>query len=102
MNNRESFHKQLKKVCDNVYYQPPSDIKLKYPCIIYQDNMLAQKYANNKLYSTFMGYRVMVIDKDPEGYIEKKILENFIYARWQSRYIRDNLNHTVLLVYFNY
>ena len=39
----------------NVYFQPPSSVKMNYPCIVYSLSRISVKKANNKLYGFIKG-----------------------------------------------
>lgn len=84
----------------NVYFQPPEDMKLQYPCIIYFKTSLPIRYANDKMYNKMQGYTMTVVDKDPDSEIPFDILNNFKYCRIDSFYKSGNLNHTKLTLYY--
>ena len=80
-----------------VYYQPPSSIKIEYPCIIYNISNYVSNNANNDVYLDWPRYTVTVISKNPESSIPdqiKHIRGDFI-ASFSRFYTTDNLNHWV-------
>lgn len=83
----------------NVYFQPPENVKLNYPCIIYSRNYSDTSFANNKPYQFQTKYQVLVIDKNPDSEILKKVamLPMCIFNR---HYTSDNLNHDVYNLYY--
>lgn len=83
----------------NVYFQPPSTVKLKYPCIIYSINKTNEKRADNKLYLFTQGYSIKYIDSDPDSDTPAKIL-SLPMCSFDRRYTSDNLNHDVYNIYF--
>lgn len=84
---------------ENVYYQPPASLLIKYPAIIYNRYDILNYSANNKPYIQNIAYTVIVIDRNPDSEYVKKIsmLPNCSYDR---HYVSDNLNHDVFTLYF--
>lgn len=83
-----------------VYFQPPASKLMKYPCIRYSKVSPSVQRANNKIYKNTNCYEVMVIDTNPDSNIPDKILNHFQMCRWDRTYTADNLNHTVLTLYY--
>lgn len=98
LNLREAFCAILGS--ENVYEQPPASVLMHYPCIRYSLDAPNLKRANDRIYKNTKRYEVIVIDYDPDSPIPDMILENFQYASIDRRYVADNLNHTVLTVYY--
>ncbi len=46
---------------DNVYFQPPPTVKMRYPCIIYQRDNVNTDFADNKPYNHKRRYQVIVV-----------------------------------------
>lgn len=84
---------------DNVYFQPPPSIKMLYPCIVYNRDYEATRFAGDKPYSHKKRYQVTVIDRNPDSIIPAKIAElpMCIFERF---YAADNLNHDVYKLFF--
>ena len=101
MKTRLDLHELL---CDilgsqNVYFQPPETVKMKYPAIVYSRSNMDNRFANNAVYSSQKRYEVTVVDKDPDSGIPDKV--NLIpTARFNRHYTADNLNHDVFTIYF--
>lgn len=83
---------------NNIYYQPPENIKIEYPALIYTKDNINIKYANNRSYIMKDRYMITIIDKRPDNQAIKKILnlENTSYNR---HYVSNGLNHDVLTIY---
>ena len=83
----------------NVYYQPPSNVQMKYPCIIYHTKTIGSKYADNFAYNQRIAYTVTVVDRDPDSETPDKVgaLELCSFDR---HYVFDNMNHSVYSLYF--
>lgn len=84
----------------NVYFQAPATFQMKYPCIRYSRDNDDEKKADNNLYSFTRCYNVVVIDPNPDSTIAENILKAFPMCRIDRHYTADNLNHTVLTLYY--
>ena len=89
----------LEEIAPHVYFQPPTNVKLEYPCIIYERDYAQTRFADNSPYSRTTRYSVMVIDRDPDSAIPDKVaaLPMCIFNRF---YTADNLNHDVFNLFF--
>ena len=85
---------------DNVYYQPPESIKLKYPCIIYRREAIDTKHADNKVYSAVNRYDVLIISKDPDFPLFDEFIHAFPMCSLNRPYIVNNLNHYSFTLYY--
>lgn len=96
---RLDLHALLLTFADHVYFQPPENIKLEYPCIIYQRDSADTKFADNRPYRYKKRYQVMVIDQDPDSPIPDKVadLPTCVFER---HYTADYLNHDVFNLFF--
>lgn len=83
----------------NVYFQPPSNVRLKYPCIVYTRTSLEPIRADNGVHKLTTEYEVVVIDPSPNSsYIYK--IANLPMSRHTRHYEQDNLNHDAFRLYF--
>ena len=82
-----------------VYFQPPSTVKISYPCIVYCRNKIDEKHANNRLYTHKYSYQITVIDEDPDSLIPDKILA-LPLCSFDRHYTANNLNHDVFNLYY--
>jgi hypothetical protein len=99
MGQRLLLHQLLETFCDNVYFQPPTNVTLKYPCIVYKRDFADTKFADDGPYSYVKRYMITVIDRDPDSEIPSKValMPLCLFNRF---YTADNLNHDVYNVYF--
>lgn len=83
----------------NVYFQPPANVVLAYPAIVYQRDDMDLKHANDHPYSVVQRYQLTYIDRNPDSGIPKKLaaLPMCVYSRF---FVADNLNHDVFTLYF--
>jgi len=84
---------------ENVYFQPPENIQLEYPCIIYKRDSANTEFAGNRPYRYVKRYQVMVIDRDPDSPIPDKIAE-LPMCTFDRFYTADLLNHDVFNLFF--
>lgn len=99
---RYELHHILEKILGscNVYFQPPSKEKLKYPCIIYTRNSGDSEFADNRVYAFKRRYQLTVISKDPDEEISDKLAWGLPMCISDRSYKLDNLHHDVFDVYF--
>ena len=100
MNNRIDLHNLLLKLAGpNVYYQIPSNMKMKYPAVKYERGRIDNNHADNIVYSQNTSYTITVISKDPDEPIVEKI-SKIPTCEYDRDYIIDNLYHTVFKIYY--
>lgn len=99
MAQRLQLHQLLETFAEHVYFQPPTNIVLQYPCIIYKRDFAHTEFADDKPYNHKLRYMVTIIDRDPDSEIPDKVasLPMSLFNRF---YTADNLNHDVYNVYF--
>lgn len=100
MSNRLKLHNLLLSIGGpNVYYQTPSDMVLKYPCIKYNRDKIDNKHADDSVYMQNEMYTITVIDKNCDSEIVNQ-LSKLIKCTFDRSYVSDNLNHTVFNLYY--
>lgn len=101
MDRRLSLQETLVNILgsNNVYFQPPETIRLKYPCIIYDRSDIDKKYADNRAYISMVRYSLTLITRSPESDLVKAILE-LPYCSHDRYYAGDTLNHDVFTLYY--
>lgn len=83
----------------NVYFQPPSNTKLSYPCILYSRSDVESKYADNLKYNSRVRYSLTLIGRSPESKLVEDILK-LPYCSYDRFYIADTLNHDVFTLFY--
>lgn len=83
----------------HVYYQPPPNVRIAYPCIIYSLSDIDTKFADNIPYVHLRRYSLTVIDKDPDSMIVDKV-SNLPRCSFDRMYIADNLYHWTFSIYY--
>ncbi|MDB5716245.1 MAG: hypothetical protein JWO15_3642 [Sphingomonadales bacterium] len=101
MDQRLKLHAILEQILGSayVYFQPPSNIKMKYPCIIYHRDAANTRFADNSPYRHTKRYAVTIIDGDPDSPIPDKVAE-LPLCSFDRAFVADNLNHDVYSLYF--
>lgn len=83
----------------NVYFQPPENLQLNYPAVVYSRSKVSTQYADNAPYKIIPGYDLVVIDEDPDSVIVKNLMR-LPCCRWNRHYAADNLNHDSFTLYY--
>ena len=102
MANRLDLQAEFEQILGsrNVYFQPPSANKMKYPCIRYKTSAPDIKRANDKMYLNVKCYEGVIIDSNPDSTIPDKLLEHFKMCSVGDSYVADNLNHYPFTIYY--
>lgn len=84
---------------DNVYFQPPPEIEMHYPAIVYNRDSSNTGHANNLPYWRFKAYQITVISSNPDSEIPDRVaaLPRCSHQRFFST---AGLNHDVFTLYF--
>ena len=83
----------------NVYFQPPSNIQMKFPAIIYERDNSWVEHASNLPYAHQKRYQVTVVDPNPDSLLPDKV-EKLPLCSFNRHFVVDNLNHNVFSIYF--
>lgn len=83
----------------NVYFQPPSSVRMQYPAIVYSRKDIEGRFANDKIYRKLPCYEAILIDKNPDSEFIDKILD-LPYCSFDRHYEADNLNHDVFTIFY--
>lgn len=84
---------------DHVYFQPPENIRLKYPAIIYNRSGMPRIHADNGVYAAGTEYTITVIDTNPESKLLRPV-SMLPTCRFDRHYVADNLNHDVFTIHY--
>lgn len=89
----------LEMMADHVYFQPPANLAIQYPCIIYQRDSGNTQFADNVPYAFAQRYKVTVVDRNPDSDIPKKVagLPTCLHV---SFFVKDGLNQDIFTLYF--
>lgn len=85
---------------NNVYYEPPESVKMKYPAIVYQRMKIDTVSADNRKYHVYDRYQVTYIRKSADDTVVDRILE--LPACEHVREFKSNdLYHDVFTLYIH-
>lgn len=101
MGTRLELQKELEKLLGsrNVYYQPPTSVKIAYPAIVYHRDDFDVRHANDMKYLIKKRYSIIVISKKPDDPVLDKLLA-LPFCSYGTQYITDNLIHDTFSLYF--
>lgn len=98
---RTELHDILKAISGvtKAYFQPPENIIMEYPCIIYMRDDIRTDFADDIPYNSTKRYQVTVIDRNPDSAIVDEIakLPLCVFAQ---HFVIENLHHDVFSLYF--
>lgn len=96
---RLQLHSLLTEIVDHVYFQPPTNITLQYPCIVYERDVATSAFADNETYRYTKRYVVTVIDRNPDSALPDQLV-TLPMCTHQRFFAADDLNHDVYNLYF--
>ena len=83
---------------ENVYFQPPENLLLKYPAIVYSRSDIRNRPADDMVYSQFTFYYLTVIDKNPDSLLVYAVA-SLPRCKFGRHYKSDNLNHDTFTIF---
>jgi hypothetical protein len=83
---------------DQVYFQPPENVKMQYPAIVYFRDRAVTRHADNLKYMDHTMYEVTVIDRDPDSTISEKV-RSLPKCSFERSFKQDGLNHDIYSLY---
>lgn len=81
-----------------VFFQPGSDTKLSYPCLLYKLTDIPVDRANNAPYKIEHSYDLTVIDRDPLSPLREAVVR-LPYCSFTRSYESNGLHHYVFRIY---
>lgn len=100
-NSREHLQEFLEEMLgsDNVLFEPPENVKLSYPCILFKRDNIDNTFANNNVYNQQYSYQVTIIEYD----IDTELVDKFTKltnCKFDRTYSMGDLVHTVFTMYY--
>ncbi len=99
MGTRLELQALLETLTPNVYYQPPPNVMMEYPAIVYKRDRLDVDFADDIPYRRTTRYSVTLIDRNPDSTIVSAIASLPLCLHNRS-YVAANLNHDVFNLYY--
>lgn len=85
---------------DNVYYQPPANLKMKYPAIVYSlDGLDVKRFDNTRLINKNCFSVTHIYRNESENLVET-MLKNFEYISFDNRSIVDGIYNDHYTIYW--
>lgn len=84
---------------DKVYFQPPPNLQMEYPCIVYDIDQADTEFADNYPYRYVKRYQVTVMAVDPDSVIPDKVAA-LPLCLFNRNFSADNLHHNVFVLYY--
>lgn len=99
MGQRLDLQTLLLTICPNVYFQPPVNVDLVFPCIIYSRDWAVTNFADDEPYKHVRRYSLMVVDQEADSDLLDPIaqLPMCVYDR---HYTAKDLHHDVYKIFF--
>jgi hypothetical protein len=82
-----------------VYFQPPENIKMTYPCIRCELSDIKTEFADNKPYSHKKQYSLTTIEYDPDSGLVDAV-SDLPMCSYDRPFIADGLYHNIFTIYF--
>lgn len=99
MGQRPLLQQILETICENVYFQPPSNVQMEYPAIVYSRITAKTTFADNSPYRFTKQYQITSISRNPDDVNVDKI-GILPMCKHERFYVVDGLNHDVFAIYF--
>ena len=98
---RTELHEKLVEILGsrNVYFQPPSNVKMKFPAIEYHLGNINTVRANNSPYLFRTSYEITLMEKEPDSERVKQLLL-LPYCTFDRSFVSDNLYHNTFTIYY--
>jgi hypothetical protein len=99
MGSRLELHDIFLDIVDNVYHQPPSSVRMNYPCIKYELSDIRTDYADSTKYKNKKQYTVTIMDTNPDTTLLEDLLQ-MEYCSFDTHFAVDNLHHFVFTLFY--
>jgi hypothetical protein len=96
---RSQLHELLLSFVDNVYFDPPANVSMVFPCIVYSRSSALNLYADNGPYHHTKRYQVTIIDRNPDSPIPDKVAA-LPMSEFSQHFVTENLHHDIYSVFF--
>lgn len=97
MSSRLDLHNKLVSILgtNNVYYQPPENLKMTYPCIRYNLTKVNAVKASDSVHILHPRYEIMLISTKNMDSLSVRILCEIPQTIMERVYISDGMYHYV-------
>ena len=93
MKTRAEIQELLEEVLGskNVYFQPPTNTSLKYPCIVYKFERFNVRHADNKPYFVTSRWHIHHMYKNPKNDLKEKFVFEVPFCEFDRRIVSDGV-----------
>jgi hypothetical protein len=99
MASRLELQELLESFTAHVYFKPPTNTEMQYPCILYSRDSSWSAHADNLPYAHRKRYQVTVIDRNPDSELPDMV-EALPLCSFDRYFAADQLNHYVFHLFF--
>ena len=100
MGSRLELHTLLTSIIGpNVYYQAPSTMVMKYPCIKYSLDEIKNDHADNVVYTQNLRYTLTILSNNTDDELVIKIAR-LPKCSFDRRFVQDGIYHTTFNIYY--
>lgn len=102
MQTRAELHALLESILGpevRVYFQPPANVHLRYPALVYERDSNSPRFADNLAYDRRWRYSLTYITKDPDDENVEKLLE-IPFCSHGKHFVSDLLHHDTYTIYW--
>lgn len=99
---RVSLQRKLESLGDathKVYYQPPDDLNIIYPCIIYERSNIKNTSADDAVYQQSYSYNIIVAEQSPVSALVEDV-SKLAGIRFLNHYIRNKIIYDSFTISF--
>lgn len=90
----------------NVYFEPPADYRMLYPCSVFRRGTISTRNADNNIYKMNDAYDITHISRTPDDEMVHRILvgdeehpQPFKMIRHVRHFVSDGLHHDTFKLY---
>lgn len=94
------FSDEEKTSGSRAYFQPPENVRMVYPAIVYRLDLEKASYADDFPYARKLRYQVTIISRDPSHPAGDKVA-GLPSASFERQFPADELNHKVYNIFFD-
>lgn len=100
MGTRPEFQTVLEGLGEvSVYFQPPPNVMMSYPAIVYNRYNEDVSRADNIRYAEKLQYQVTVIDRDPDSLLPG-LVAHLPFSSFIRHFTTEGLFHDIYYVYY--
>lgn len=90
---------EITKGDSQVFFQPPSNVQMTYPAIVYHLDDIDGAFAGNLPYRVTRRYEITVITRNPDDELVGKLAAQPM-NRFVRSFVANQLHHFIFTIYF--